>query len=55
MIVNTTTAIDGRPVTEYVAVVTREAVLGTNVFRGLFAGLRNTVEGRIAGYKSSVR
>ncbi len=39
MIVNTATAIDGRPVTEYVAVVTGEAVIGTNVFRDIFAGL----------------
>jgi uncharacterized protein YbjQ (UPF0145 family) len=35
-----TTAIDGRPVTKYMAVVTGEAVLGANVFRDLFAGLR---------------
>ena len=32
MIVSTTTAIDGRPVIEYVGVVTGEAVLGANVF-----------------------
>ncbi len=38
MIVTTTTAIDGSPVTEYVGVVTGEAVLGANVFRDLFAG-----------------
>ncbi len=37
---STTTAIDGRPVTEHVGVVTGEAVLGANVFRDLFAGLR---------------
>ena len=32
MIVSTTTAIDGRPVSEYVGIVTGEAVLGANVF-----------------------
>jgi uncharacterized protein YbjQ (UPF0145 family) len=42
MIVTTTIAIDGRPVTEYVDIVTGEAVLGTNVFRDLFASLRDT-------------
>ncbi len=41
MMVSTTTAIDGQPVTEYVGVVTGEAVLGANVFRDLFAGLRD--------------
>ena len=55
MIVTTTTAIDGRPVAEYVGVVTGEAVLGTNVFRDLFAGLRDIVGGRPAGYKRSLR
>jgi uncharacterized protein YbjQ (UPF0145 family) len=43
MIVTTTTAMDGQPVTEYVGVVTGEAVLGANVFRDLFAGLRDIV------------
>jgi hypothetical protein len=35
-IVSTTSALDGRPVSEYVGVVTGEAVLGANVFRKLF-------------------
>ena len=55
MIVSTTTAIDGQPVTEYVGVVTGEAVLGANVFRDLFAGLRDIVGGRSAGYERSLR
>jgi uncharacterized protein YbjQ (UPF0145 family) len=55
MIVTTTTAIDGRPVTKYVGVVTDEAVLGANVFRDLFAGLRDIVGGRAAGYERSLR
>ena len=55
IIVSTTTALDGRPVSEYVGVVTGEAVLGANVFRDLFAGLRDIVGGRSAGYESSLR
>ncbi len=55
MIVSTTTAIDGTPVSEYVGVVTGEAVLGANVFRDLFAGLRDIVGGRSAGYERSLR
>ena len=51
MIVTTTTAIDGRPVNDYVGVVTGEA----NVFRDLFAGLRDIVGGRSAGYERSLR
>src|SRR5215217_7882072 len=55
MIVSTTTAIDGQPLSEYVGVVTGEAVLGANVFRDLFAGLRDLVVGRSAGYEQSLR
>ena len=55
MIASTTTAIDGRPVTDYVGVMTGEAVLGANVFRDLFAGLRDIVGGRSAGYERSLR
>ena len=55
MIVTTTTVIDGQPVSEYIGVVTGEAVLGANVFRDLFAGLRDIVGGRSAGYERSLR
>jgi uncharacterized protein YbjQ (UPF0145 family) len=55
MIVTTTTAIDGRPVVEYMGVVTGEAVLVANVFRDLFAGLCDIVGGRSAGYARSLR
>ena len=55
MIVSTITAIDGSPVTEYVGVVTGEAVLGANVFRDMFAALRDTVGGRSADYERPLR
>ena len=55
MIVTTTNAIDGRAANEYVGVVTGEAVLGANVFRDVFAGLRDIVGGRAAGYERSLR
>src|SRR5215216_4418169 len=55
MIVSTTTALDGTQVSEYVGVVTGEAVLGANAFRDLFAGLRDIVGGRSAGYERSLR
>ena len=55
MIVTTTTAVDGMPVSEYVGVVTGEAVLGANIFRDVFAGLRDIVGGRSAGYERSLR
>jgi uncharacterized protein YbjQ (UPF0145 family) len=42
-------------VSEYVGVVTGELVLGANVFRDVFAGLRDIVGGRSAGYERSLR
>ena len=42
-------------VTEYVGVVTGEAVMGANIFRDLFAGIRDVVGGRAAGYERSLR
>ncbi len=55
MIVSTTTVLDGSPVSANMGVVTGEAVLGANVFRDLFAGLRDIVGGRSTGYERSLR
>ena len=40
MLVTTTPAIEGRRITKYCGIVTREALLGTNVFKDVF-GLGN--------------
>lgn len=55
MIVTTTHAIDGRTVAEYKGVVTGEAILGTNIFRDLFAGIRDLVGGRSGAYEKVLR
>jgi uncharacterized protein YbjQ (UPF0145 family) len=55
MIVSTTHAIDGRPVDQYLGVVTGEAILGTNIFRDFFAGIRDIVGGRSGAYEKSLR
>jgi uncharacterized protein YbjQ (UPF0145 family) len=46
MIVTTTPAIEGRAVREYLGIVTGEAILGANIFKDLFAGIRVIVGGR---------
>jgi uncharacterized protein YbjQ (UPF0145 family) len=48
MILTTTPSIDGRPVRTYLGLVTGEAILGANLFRDLFAGIRDVVGGRSA-------
>ena len=55
MIVSTTHHIEGRPVKEYIGVVTGEAVIGANVFRDLFAGIRDVIGGRSGSYEEVFR
>lgn len=55
MIVTTTPLVDGRRIREYKGIVCGEAVLGANVFRDLFAGIRDIVGGRSASYEKELR
>jgi uncharacterized protein YbjQ (UPF0145 family) len=55
MIVTTTDAIEGRRVTAYLGLVTGEAILGVNIFRDLFSGLRDIIGGRAGGYQKALR
>lgn len=51
MIVTTTPSVEGRPITRYCGVVAGEAILGANIFKDLFAGLRDIVGGRSGTYE----
>jgi len=51
MIVTTTPSIEGRQVREYLGIVSGEAILGANIFRDLFAGVRDIVGGRSGSYE----
>jgi len=55
MIVSTTNAIEGRPVTGYLGIVHGCAVMGSNLFRDFFAGIRDIVGGRSAAYEQELR
>ncbi len=55
MIVSTTNTIEGHAISAYKGIVTGEAILGTNIFRDLFAGIRDIVGGRSASYESVLR
>jgi uncharacterized protein YbjQ (UPF0145 family) len=55
MIVTTTETVPGRETTEVVGVVAGEAILGVNIFRDLFAGLRDIIGGRSGGYQKALR
>ena len=52
MIVTTTNGIEGRRVTDYLGVVHGTAVMGSNLFRDFFAGIRDVVGGRVGSYET---
>lgn len=55
MLLSTTPTIEGRKIREYKGVVTGEAILGANVFRDLFAGIRDIVGGRAGAYEKVLK
>jgi uncharacterized protein YbjQ (UPF0145 family) len=55
MIVSTTTALEGKPVRDYLGIVTGEVIVGANIFKDLFAGIRDIVGGRSGAYESTLR
>ena len=54
MISTTTPAIEGRVVREYKGIVTGEAILGANIFKDLFAAVRDIVGGRSSAYEKEL-
>ncbi len=55
MIVSTTPTIEGRCVKEYLGIVSGEAVLGVNIFKDLFANIRDLVGGRAGAYEKELK
>ena len=49
--VTTTPTIEGQPITEYLGIVTGEVIVGANLFRDLFANIRDIVGGRAGSYE----
>lgn len=52
MFSTTTNNVEGRPVREYLGIVTGEVIVGANIFRDLFAGIRDIVGGRSGSYEN---
>jgi uncharacterized protein YbjQ (UPF0145 family) len=55
MLVLTTPNIEGKQITEYFGLVSGEAILGANIFRDFFAGIRDVVGGRSNAYEEELR
>ena len=54
MIVTTTQTIEGKRIIDYKEVVFGEVIIGINVFKDLFAGVRNIVGGRSKSYEEEL-
>ncbi len=54
MILSTTPTLEGRAIREYKGIVVGEAILGANVFRDLFAGIRDIIGGRSGAYEKEL-
>jgi uncharacterized protein YbjQ (UPF0145 family) len=55
MITTTTSSIEGRSISQYIGLVSGEAVMGANIFRDMFAGIRDIVGGRSGSYENVLR
>ena len=51
MLLTTTPSIEGQPIREYIAIVTSEPIIGANIVKDLFAGIRDIVGGRSGTYE----
>jgi uncharacterized protein YbjQ (UPF0145 family) len=55
MLVLTTPNIEGKRIVKYLGLVTGEAILGANIFKDFFAGIRDIVGGRSQAYEKELR
>jgi uncharacterized protein YbjQ (UPF0145 family) len=55
MLVVTTSTLQGKNITTYLGIVSGEAILGANIFKDFFAGIRDIVGGRSASYEGELR
>ena len=54
MLLTTTPTIEGSPIQNYIGIVTAEAIIGANIIKDLFAGIRDIVGGRSGTYEKVI-
>jgi uncharacterized protein YbjQ (UPF0145 family) len=54
-LISTTPTIDGKRVAAYYGIVSGDAIVGANIFRDLFARVRDIIGGRAAGYEKALQ
>ena len=55
IILTTTNSIEGKPAREYLGLVTGETIIGANIFKDIFASIRDVVGGRSGSYERVLR
>lgn len=55
MLVTTTNNLEGKKIVKYLGLVTGEAIMGANLFKDFFAGIRDIVGGRSSAYEKELR
>lgn len=55
MLVTTTNVLEGKQIASYLGLVSGDAILGANIFKDFFAGIRDIVGGRSAAYEEELR
>ncbi len=55
MLVLTTPTIEGKNINEYHGLVTGESLLGANVYKDMFSGVRDVVGGRTSAYEEELK
>ena len=51
MLVTTTNTVEGHPIQQYLGVISAQSIIGANIFKDIFAGLRDIVGGRSGTYE----
>jgi len=55
MILTTTNTLEGKKISSYLGIVTGETIIGANIFRDFFAGIRDIVGGRSGAYEEVLK
>jgi len=55
MLTVTSDGIEGKKIVDYLGIVSGDAIVGANIFRDVFARVRDVVGGRAGGYEAALR
>lgn len=55
LLITTTNTIEGRRIERYIGIVSGEAILGVNIIKDFFAGVRDVIGGRSGAYEDELR